>query len=376
MPKVSKTKNRVNHEKFMRMALRLALKAKGKTSPNPLVGAVVVKKGKVVGQGYHARAGLAHAEVVALERAGKAARGSRLYVNLEPCCHIGKTGPCVEKIKASGVKEVIFAMRDPNPLNNGKGAQFLRRNGIKVISRVLEKEAKRVNRIFVKNIIHQLPFVTVKVAQSLDGKIATASGDSRWISSESSRKYVHKLRSSVDAILVGINTVLKDNPLLSCRLNGRLYKKQPRKIVVDSNLRLTPQLKIFSRRSPAGVIIATTRFAPQQRLSYFRKKAQVIVARGRGKRVDLQDLLKKLAKQGISHILIEGGGRIIASALQQRLVDEMIVFVSPKIIGGGDAPTAVEGEGVRRISQALRLEEVRFKKLGSDLIIEGQVRSS
>lgn len=373
MPKVSKPKDRVNHEKFMRMALSLALKAKGRTLPNPLVGAVVVKKGKVVGRGYHARAGLAHAEVVALEKAGKAARGSRLYVNLEPCCHIGKTGPCVERIKASGVKEVIFAMLDPNPLNNGKGAQFLRRNGIKAISGVLEKEAKRVNRIFVKNIIHQLPFVTVKVAQSLDGKIATASGDSRWISSESSRKYVHKLRSMVDAILVGINTVLKDNPLLSCRLNGRVHKRQPKKIVVDSNLRLTPQLKIFSRRSPAEVIIATTRFAPQDKLSYFRKKAQVIVARDRERRVDLLDLLKKLAKQGFAHILIEGGGRIIAAALKQRLVDEMIVFVSPRIIGGEDAPTAVEGEGVRRISQAQRLEDVRFKKLGSDFIIEGQV---
>lgn len=372
MSKVSKPKDRVNHEKFMRMALSLALKAKGRTSPNPLVGAVVVKKGKVVGRGYHARAGLAHAEVVALEKAGKAARGSRLYVNLEPCCHIGRTGPCVERIKASGVKEVIFAMHDPNPLNNGKGAQFLRRNGIKVISRVLEKEAKRVNRIFVKNIIHQLPFVTVKVAQSLDGKIATASGDSCWISSESSRKYVHKLRSTVDAILVGINTVLKDNPLLSCRLNGRVHKKQPKKIVVDSNLRLTPQLKIFSRRSPAEVIIATTKFAPQEKLSYFRKKAKVIVARDRERRVDLEDLLKKLAKQGIAHILIEGGGRIIAAALKQRLVDEMIVFVSPRIIGGEDAPTAVEGEGVRRISQAQRLEDVRFKKLGSDFIITGR----
>ena len=363
---------RVNHERFMRLALRLAQRAKGQTSPNPLVGAIVVRNGKILGRGYHQRAGLRHAEVVALDKAGKAARGGRLYVTLEPCCHFGRTGPCVDKILSYGIKEVIFAMYDPNPLNNGKGAQFLRRHGIEVVPGVLKDQARQINEVFIKYITKQLPFVTVKVAQSLDGKIATAGGDSRWISSPSSRKFVHKLRSSADAILVGVNTVLKDDPLLSCRLNGSLYKKQPKKVVVDSKLRLLPKLKIFSPRSPAQVIIATTRFAPQRKISYFGKKAQVIITKDKDKRVDFQDLLKRLAKQGITHILIEGGGEIIASALNLRLVDRMIIFVSPKIIGGRNAPTAVEGKGIKRVKAATKLEDIKFRRLGSELIIEGR----
>lgn len=360
------------HEKFMRLALRLAQKAKGRTNPNPLVGAVVVKNGRILGRGYHKAAGLAHAEVVALDKAGKAARGGSLYVSLEPCRHFGRTAPCVDKILACGIKEVIFAMDDPNPLNNGRGSQFLRRHGIRVLSGILEEEARRINRVFIKYITKQLPFVTVKVAQSVDGKIATSSGDSRWITSQSSRRLGHKLRSQADAVLVGVNTVLKDNPLLNCRHCGRLRKKQPKKIIVDSRLRLLPDLKIFSPRSPAPVIIATTRFAPQKKISYFEKKARVIVAKDKEKRVDLRDLFRELARQGIAHILIEGGGELIASALKMRLVDRMVVFVSPKIIGGSEAPTAVEGEGIERIRQAARLKDMKFKRAGPELIIEGE----
>jgi len=360
------------HEKFMRLALRLAQKAKGRTNPNPLVGAVVVKNGKILGRGYHKAAGLAHAEVVALDKAGKAARGGSLYVSLEPCRHFGRTAPCVDKILACGIKEVVFAMDDPNPLNNGRGSQFLRRHGIKVLSGILEEEARRINRVFIKYITKQLPFVTVKVAQSVDGKIATSSGDSRWITSQSSRRLGHKLRSQADAVLVGVNTVLKDNPLLSCRHCGHLRKKQPKKIIVDSKLRLLPDLKIFSPRSPAPVIIATTKFAPRKKILYFERKARVIVAKDKEKRVDLRDLFRELARQGIAHILIEGGGELIASALKMRLVDRMIVFVSPKIIGGSEAPTAVEGEGVERIRQAARLKDVKFKRVGPELLIEGE----
>jgi diaminohydroxyphosphoribosylaminopyrimidine deaminase/5-amino-6-(5-phosphoribosylamino)uracil reductase len=366
-------KNRVNHERFMRLALKLAQRARGQTNPNPLVGAVVVKRGKVLGQGYHLRAGQAHAEVIALDKAGSAARGGRLYVNLEPCCHFGQTPPCVDRIKDGGIKEVIFAMSDPNPLNNGKGARFLRRHGIKVVSGVLQAQARQINQVFIKYITRQLPFVTVKVAQSLDGKIATVSGDSRWISSSSSRKLVHRLRSRVDAILVGINTVLKDDPLLNCRLNGHLYKRQPQKVIVDSRLRLRPNLKIFSSRSPAPVIIATTRFAPREKVLYFRKQAKVIVAQDQEKKVDLEDLLRRLAKEGLSHILIEGGGKIIASALEKGLVDKMIVFISSKVIGGSNAPTAVEGKGINSIKQAARLAGMKFKRLGPDLVIEGRL---
>jgi len=362
------------HNRFMRMALRLAKKANGLTNPNPLVGAVVVKKGKVLGRGYHKKAGLAHAEVVALEKAGDAARGATLYVTLEPCCHFGRTPACVDKILACGIKEVVFAMNDPNPLNNGKGAQVLRRAGVKVISGVLEEEAREINQVFIKYITRRLPFVTVKVAQSLDGKIATSSGDSRWISSKMSRRLVHKLRAEVDAVLVGIDTALKDNPSLSCRLNGHLYKKQPKKVVVDSRLRIRPGLKIFSQASPAEVIIGSTRFAPQAKVSAFQKKARVIITKDKQGRVQLRDLFRKLAKQEISHLLIEGGGEIIASALQAGLVDRMIVFVSSKIIGGRNAPTAVEGEGAGRMKAALNLKEMKVRKLGPDLIIDGRIR--
>ncbi|MBL7085311.1 MAG: bifunctional diaminohydroxyphosphoribosylaminopyrimidine deaminase/5-amino-6-(5-phosphoribosylamino)uracil reductase RibD [Candidatus Omnitrophica bacterium] len=367
-------KSRVsNHERFMRLALRLAKRGEGFTNPNPLVGAVVVKDGKVLAQGYHKAAGLAHAEVVALDKAGPAACGGTLYVTLEPCCHFGRSAPCVDRIVSSAIKEVVFAMYDPNPLNNGRGKQFLRRHGIKVLSGILEEEAKKINRIFVKYITTKTPFVTVKIAQSLDGKIATQSGDARWISSPASRRLAHKLRSCADAVLVGVNTVLKDNPLLSCRLNGCLHKKQPKKVIVDSRLRLRPDLKIFSPRSPAQVIIATTKLAPKSKILYFKDRgAQVIVARDEEKRVDLRDLLRKLAGQGISHILIEGGGEIIASALKKRLVDRLVVLVSSKIIGGRDAPTAVEGRGIDRIRQAAKLEDMKVKRVGPDLIIEGR----
>lgn len=366
-------RDRLSHERFMKQALKLALKARGQTSPNPLVGAIVVKNGKILGKGYHRKAGLAHAEVMALDRAGRASSGATLYVTLEPCSHFGRTPPCVNKILASGIKEVVFAMYDPNPLNNGKGAQFLRRHRIKVIAGILEKEAREINQVFIKYVTKRLPFVTVKVAQSLDGKIATPSGNSRWITSEASRRFVHRLRSQVDAILVGINTVLRDNPLLSCRYLGYLHKRQPKKIIVDSRLRLSPALNIFSPHSPAQIIIATTRFAPQKRVLYFSKKAQVIVVKNKEKRVDLRDLMKRLAKQGITHVLIEGGGEIIASALKMGLVDRMIVFISPKIIGGRDAPTAVEGEGIKRLKEAKNLKDIRLKRFGQELIIEGRL---
>lgn len=355
----------------MRQALRLAQRAKGRTSPNPLVGAVVVKKGRVLGEGYHKAAGLAHAEVVALNKAGRAARGASLYVTLEPCRHFGQTPPCVDKIVSSGIKEVIFAMSDPNPLNNGKGSQLLRRQGIKVISGILEEEAGKVNQVFIKYITKRLPFVTVKVAQSLDGKIATASGDSRWITSLSSRKLAHKLRAQADAVLVGVNTALTDDPLLNCRHCRPLGNKQPKKIIVDSTLRLRPDLRIFSTSPQAEVIVATTRLAPPNKLSCLSKKARIIITKDKDRKVDLKALFRQLAGEGVAHILIEGGGELIASALKMGLVDRMVVFVSSKIIGGRQAPTAVEGSGIEKIKQAGRLENIKVRRLGAELIIEG-----
>ncbi|MBN3037837.1 MAG: bifunctional diaminohydroxyphosphoribosylaminopyrimidine deaminase/5-amino-6-(5-phosphoribosylamino)uracil reductase RibD [Candidatus Omnitrophica bacterium] len=369
MSKKAKTK----HENFMRLALKLARRAKGKTSPNPLVGAVVVKAGQIVGKGYHKKAGLAHAEVEALRQAGKKASGARLYVTLEPCTHFGRTPPCIHEIKKYGIKEVIFAMYDPNPVNEGKAEKFLTAHGTKVVSGVLEQQARDVNRVFVKYITKKLPFVTVKIAQSLDGKIATSCGDSRWITSEHSRKLVHSLRRQVDAVLIGVGTALADDPLLTSRNSGRLYAKQPKKIIVDSNLRISPDLKMFSAHSPAEVIIATTRRASKKKVASFRKRnITVLVLKEKEKRVDLRDLLKQLARLEITHVLIEGGGEVIASALREKLVDKMIVFVAPKIIGGREAPTAVEGEGVKKVGRAIKLRDIKLRRLGPEVIIEGE----
>lgn len=337
---VSGRKNK--HEKFMRLALKLAAKGKGETNPNPMVGAVVVKNNRLIAQGYHRKAGAAHAEVIALEKAGRAAQGATLYVTLEPCAHFGRTPPCVGKIIKSGIKEVVFAMSDPNPLNNGQGRRFLKRHGLKVVSGILEHQAQELNRVFVKYISTNMPYVTVKVAQSLDGKIATFGGDSRWITHLRTRRFTNSLRSQADAILVGINTVLKDNPFLTCRRGRTLCKKQPVKVIVDTRLRLVRKLNIFSVRSPARVIIATTSLAPTGKIAYFRKNCQVLILKKKNGKVDLKDLFRALAKQEIAHLLIEGGGEIIAAALKEKLVDEMIICIAPKIIGGRNAPTSVE----------------------------------
>jgi len=357
------------HKKFIYMSLKLAQKARGLTSPNPLVGAVVVKSGKVIGQGYHKRAGSLHAEVVALNQAGRAAKGATLYVNLEPCCHFGRTAPCVDKIITSQIKEVVFAIYDPNPLTHQKAASILRKSGIKVISGILENEARQINKVFIKYITKKMPFVSLKVAQSLDGKIASATGDSKWITSTTSRKLVHKLRSQVDAVLVGVDTALLDNPLLTSRLNGKRNTKQPKRIIVDSKLRLKSNLRVFSSH---GTIIATTKFAPPKRVAYFRKKADVLIVKDKRQRVDLPSLLRELAKREISHVLVEGGGEIIASFLTEKLVDEMFIFIAPKIVGGRSAPTAVEGSGIKRINRALKLKDMRVRQIDSDLIIQGK----
>lgn len=358
----------IDHEYYMRQAIRLALKAKGKTFPNPLVGAVVVKNGSIVGRGYHKMAGEYHAEVAALTNADGEALGSRLYVTLEPCQHFGKTPPCVDMIVESGVSEVIVATRDPNPVNNGKGILKLRRNGIKVIEGVLKKEATRINEIFNKYITTGLPFVIVKVAQSLDGKIATYTGESRWITSDEARRYAHKLRADADAILVGVNTILKDDPLLTVRYRLRAQGlSQPIKIILDSKLRTPPDARIFSKtESQAPVIIATSKNALLNRIRRLEKKgARILFIKS------LHGLMKQLAALEISSVLIEGGGETIASALRERLVDKIYIFIAPKLIGGRDAPTSVEGDGVTHIGDAIRLKDIRCRRFGEDLLIEG-----
>ncbi|MDK2888394.1 MAG: diaminohydroxyphosphoribosylaminopyrimidine deaminase [Thermoanaerobacter sp.] len=357
----------------MRMALDLAKKAMGRTSPNPMVGAVLVKDGQVVGRGYHARAGTPHAEIHALREAGERAEGATLYVTLEPCCHQGRTGPCTEAILAAGVKRVVTAMVDPNPLVAGRGVERLRQAGVEVTVGVLEEEARRLNEVFVKYITTRSPFVVLKAAMSLDGKIATRTGESRWITGSQARLAVHYLRDRYDAILVGINTVLKDNPSLTTRLPDR-EGRDPVRVIVDSLARTPPGARVITQESPAPTIVAVTEKAPEENRRRLEDAgARVLVVPGPGPGVDLVALMKELARREITSVLVEGGSRIHASFLESRLVDKVIWFIAPLIIGGSSAPGPVGGEGPARLSEAVRLREVLITRYGEDFCVEGYV---
>ena len=321
----------------MRLAIELAKKAIGKTSPNPAVGAVIVKNNKVIGKGYHKKAGLPHAEINALREAGQKAKGATLYVTLSPCDHYGRTPPCTDAIIKSGIKKVIIAMKDPNPVNNGNGIKRLRGSGIKVDAGVLAKEAEAINKPYIKFITKNLPYITVKVAQSLDGKIATRTGDSKWISSEDSRRYVHELRGKVDAVMVGANTVLRDDPLLLSKVS----RKQPVRIIVSGKSGVPQDAKIFSSLDRSPVII-------------------------------VKSLSEALALKNITHILVEGGGELIASLVKKDLVDRFLIFIAPKIIGGRTAKTAVEGAGISHIKDASNFKIKSIRRFKKDILIEAE----
>jgi diaminohydroxyphosphoribosylaminopyrimidine deaminase / 5-amino-6-(5-phosphoribosylamino)uracil reductase len=362
-------------EHFMRQALALAAQARGRTSPNPMVGSVVVKDDQIVGRGYHARAGAPHGEVVALEDAGPLAMGATLYVTLEPCCHYGKrTPPCTKAIISSGVRRVVAAMRDPNPLVCGKGLQELCQAGIEVTVATLEDEAAALNEVFTKYIITKRPFVLLKVAASLDGKIATSTGESRWITNERSRQLVHELRDQVDAVMVGINTVLRDDPLLTTRL-PQGGGKDPIRIIVDSHLRLPPQAKVLTASATARTIIATTPKAPLEKRHQLEDVgAKVLVIETDGSGVALGSLMQQLGAMQVTSILLEGGGELHASALRAAVVDKVLYFLAPKLIGGRSAPPAIGGEGFAHLSEAVTLDRVQVKQLDEDILIEGYVR--
>ncbi len=359
-----------NHEYYMKLAMKLALKAKGKTSPNPMVGAVVVKHERIIGRGYHEKAGSPHAEIIALDEAGKNAKGAILYVTLEPCTHFGRTPPCVYRIIQSGVRQVYIGMIDPNPLNNGKGIEMLRQQHIKVQVGFLEKELKRINEAFIKHITRKMPFVTVKVGQSLDGKIASRTGDSKWITSDKSRIFAHKMRRDYDAIVVGVNTVLRDNP----KLNAWFSRKHPVKVIIDSQLSTPRDANIFSGNSK--VIIAILASRPGQETDnrdVLAKKAQILEVKEKGGQVNLKDTFKKLATMGIANVLVEGGGTLIGSLFDEGLVDKILFFISPKIIGGKEATSSVMGLGIARVEKAVKLKEVKIRRLGEDFLVEGYV---
>ena len=361
------------HEFYMKKALELAEKGRGTTSPNPMVGALIVKNGKIIASAYHRRPGGLHAEAIALKRAGKKAKGATLYANLEPCAHIGRTPPCSKAIIKSGIKEVYCSMIDPNPLNNGKGKKELEKNGVKVRVGILNKEAVKLNKVFIKYVTKNMPFVTIKAAESLDGKIATKTMDSKWITTQASRDYSHALRSEMDAVLVGVNTIIRDNPILTSRKN-----KSPIKIVLDSNLRVSESANIFSKKSPGLNIVAILRKSLKiphilKKTWRFNKKGILVIAcPGKNSRIDMEWLLKELAELEISRLLVEGGGDTIAGFLEQGLADRILFFIAPKIIGGRNAVTSVEGRGVDKVSQAIELKNVKVEMIEGDILVSGE----
>ncbi len=355
------------HERFMRQALELARRGEGYTRPNPLVGAVVVKDGEVIAEGHHAHYGGPHAEVVALERAGEAARGADLYVNLEPCVHWGKTPPCADRIIAAGVKRVIIASRDPNPLVNGKGVERLRAAGIEVIEGVLEDEARELNEIFFHWITTKRPFVSLKLAMSLDGKIATKTGDSRWITGPEARRKVHELRRRHAAVLVGVNTVLADDPELTVR---EVEGPQPLRVILDSRGRTPITARVLDRA--ARTLIAATGSMPRKAEERLREAgAEVARFPAAGGKVDLGALLQWLGERGIDSVLVEGGGEVAWSFVSRGLVRKFYLFYGPVVIGGRDAVPGVGGDGFPDLDGAARLEIRRVERLGADLLVVG-----
>jgi len=363
----------MNDEYFMKIALDLAKKGIGFTNPNPLVGAVIVKDGKIIGKGYHEKYGKNHAEVNALNNAVENVKDATMYVTLEPCSHFGKTPPCANRIAESGIKKVVIAMEDPNTLVSGKGIEILRENGLEVKVGVLKKEAEKLNEIFIKYILTKIPFTIMKAGMSLDGKIATYTGDSRWVTGEKARKYGHLLRQRVSAILVGVNTVIMDDPMLNTRLDNRECI-DPIRIILDSKGR-TPLTSKVLNINPSNTIIAVTKLAAEENIETFREKgAEVIVSPAKNGRVDLKFLMKELGKRKIDSVLIEGGGEVNFSFLKEDLVDKFVFFIAPKIIGGRDAKTPVEGEGMAYIKDTVDLQDIEITNIGKDIMLEGYIK--
>lgn len=362
-------------ERFMAQALALAWRGAGQTSPNPPVGAVVVRQGRIVGTGYHRRAGELHAEVVALRQAGGRARGATLYVTLEPCCHLNKrTPPCVPFIIAGGVARVVSATRDPNPRVRGRGFAALRRAKLRVHVGVGAAEAERLIEPYRRLVTTGRPFVTLKVAATLDGKIATAQGESRWITDRRARKMVHLMRAHSDAILVGIGTILADDPSLTVR-TGPPRGRAPLRVVLDPSLRIPTTARVLSDGQAPTLVVTTSAGTPTKRATLVRKGTHVVVLPARHGRISWRGLLKALGRRGIAALLIEGGAEVNASALREGVVDRLFFFLAPKILGGRDAISAVGGESPKSLREALPLKVTSVTQVGSDILVEGRPRS-
>lgn len=356
---------------WMRHALRLAARAQGRTAPNPLVGAVVVRDGEVVGEGWHPRAGEPHAEVFAFRQAGEKAQGGTLYVTLEPCCHYGRTPPCTEAVLASGVRRVVVAMADPFPRVAGGGLTQLSQAGIEIECGLLEADARELNRAYLCAVERGRAWVTLKMAMTLDGKIATHTGDSRWISGEASRRYVHRLRDRHDAVMVGIGTARADDPQLTARVPGG---RNPARVVVDPRGELPRDgyLARTAREIPTVVALGETADA-RARAELANLGVEIEVIPECEGRLELEILLRKLAGRDLHSVLCEGGAGLAGSLLDGGLVDEVVWFIAPKLVGGRDAAGPVGGAGVERMADAIHLERIRMRRFGDDMAIMGYV---
>lgn len=360
---------------YMRRAIELAERGVGFTNPNPMVGAVIVKGGKVIGEGWHERCGEWHAERNAFKNCTVPAEGATMYVTLEPCCHYGKTPPCTEAIIEHGIARVVVGMEDPNPLVAGKGIALLREAGIEVVCGVEEEALREQNRVFLKYISTKLPWVAMKTAMTLDGKIATRTGDSKWITGAEARAYVHELRHRFMAILVGIGTAVADDPLLNCRIEGRGVR-QPIRVVVDSNARLSLDSQLVKTAGEYRTIVAHTRFAPEERVKALRETGvEMLLCKEKEGLVDVRNLLELLGQSGIDSILLEGGGSLNYTFLSEGLADELYAFIAPKIVGGMNAKTPVEGAGMEKMADAINLELENVLNIGRDVLLKLKVKN-
>ncbi|WP_290454867.1 bifunctional diaminohydroxyphosphoribosylaminopyrimidine deaminase/5-amino-6-(5-phosphoribosylamino)uracil reductase RibD [Ileibacterium valens] len=363
----------MDDQKYMRMALDLAKKGRGWTSPNPMVGAVIVKDGKVIGKGWHQKYRSLHAEREALANCRQSAKDATLYVTLEPCCHHGNQPPCTEAILESGIKEVVVGCLDTNPLVAGKGIEILKNHGILVRNGILEQECRQLNQAFLYWIQTGYPYCALKYAMTLDGKIAAASGESKWITSSKARNQVHLLRHEYAAILVGINTVLKDDPMLNCRLENT---KDPIRIVVDTHLRLPLDSQLVQSAKNIPLIAATCQNDSTKIAEYEKAGVTVLICQSKDNQVDLKDLFYQLGQMKINSVLIEGGPAIAASALDQGLVQKVYTYISPKLFGGTHSKSPIGGQGAWYPSDCIKVKGCKVHTIGADFLIEGEIESN
>lgn len=356
------------HGTMMRRALALAKKGVGRTRPNPAVGCVIVRNGEIVGEGWHKKAGTPHAEIHALHAAGERAAGADVYVTLEPCSHFGKTPPCADALITAGVGRVFVGMIDPNPAVSRRGIEKLISAGIEVTTGLLEKECQAINRPFIKQMTVGLPYVTLKSALTLDGKTATAIGDSRWVTGERARRLVHRMRSTTDAVMVGVGTVIADDPLLTCRIRGG---RDPMRVIVDSSLRLPLSAQVLTLKSTSRTVVATISNDSAKIRELHLLGAEVVICKEKDGQVDLGDLLRQLGKWGVQSLLLEGGANLAAAFFREHLIDRCIFFYAPKLVGG-EGIGLFTGKGVGMMAEAVPLDDVTIRRCGDDFMVEGE----